>query len=467
MRKNGITTFLFLLAVLAWAAPLLPLKSIAGGGSYASISVHNYDGRAGAVIQVTYVRDGMTYHDTITTPTDLVVDVGSTVRLVAVPGPRMDFRSWSGHNIGACDGSTSPSCTFTVGSGGAFIASSFYYNLNLRIVDTNGRSLTGCTIHVRANPSGVSERDYGPGTLRVYVPTYQTIYLTPNPCPGYKFDHWVGDCSGSTCTLTNFRPAWSMDLPATVTAVYRGNRKLTVEVEGAGTTVPSPGIHYYGDGQVVRLVARAYAGYDFDHWVVDGVPASDQATMSVTMTEDHVIRAIFTPSAKKSAVVSLPVASPAFVNGTSCTSLPEGFPEGLRYRGAYADLVTNLDLLSRLAGLADAGQDEGVITIGRPEIIPFNWEAYGVEWKGQSVVVRGTEFTAISWEKDYAVLLVDCARMNLRLAGAGPLGSRIGLMWLLDRPETVVGKWILVIQWEDADGDGAIDPWELELVYWA
>ncbi len=465
MRKNGVTILLLALTALAWA-PLLHPRSIAVEGSYINVSVHNYDGEAGAVIQVTYVKDGRTFHATITTPTNLEVDRGSTVKLVAVPGPRMEFRSWSGQNIGPCDGSTSPSCTFSVGSKGAFIASSFYYDLDLRISDTNGRGLTGCTVHVRANPYGVSEGDYGPGTLRVYVPTTQTIYLTPNPCPGYTFDHWEGDCFGSTCTLTNSRLTWSMDLPATVTAVYRGNRKLTVEVEGAGTTVPSPGVHYYGNGEIVRLVARAYAGYDFDHWVVDGVIAGDQATVRVTMTEDHVVKAVFTPSTK-SAVVSLPVASPVFLNGTSCESLPEGFPEGLKYRGAYVDLTMNRDLLARLAGLADVGQTEGVITIGRPEIVPFNWEAYGVEWEGRAVAVRGEEFTAVSWERDYAVLLVDCVHMNLRLAGAGPLGSRAGLMWLLDRPETVLGKWILVVQWEDADGDGAIDPWELELVYWA
>ena len=466
LRKNGIARPLLLIVLIAgvaWMPPLLRLESLPGT-SHVSISVHNYDGRAGAVIGVTYVRDGMTVHEVVTHPTGLTVDEGTVVRLVAIPGPGMSFDKWSGRNIGACDGSSSPSCTLTAGGGGALVIPSFLYDLNVEIEDTNGWSLTRCTVHVRASPSGLSEGDYGPGTIRVSVPISQTIDLTPNPCPGYRFDHWEGGCSGPTCILTNFRPTWSLDLPTTVRAVYKGVRSLEVEVEGAGTTVPPPGVHYYGTGQVVRLVARSYAGYRFDHWVVDGVPTTDQASTAVTMTEDHRVRAVFSPVEAVSTVASLPVSSPSPRNGTSCTSLPADFPLGLRYRGAYAALVVNQDLLARLAGPAGPESAEGVITIGRNR---GNWRTYGIEWKGRSVVVRGMEFKAVDWERDYAVILVDCPRANLMLAGAGPLGSRVGLTWLLDRPETLAGRWIVVIQWQDGDGDGSIDPWELRPVFWA
>ncbi len=41
---------------------------------------------------------------------------------------------------------------------------------------------------------------------------------------------------------------------------------LTVAVEGAGTTVPSKGVHTYAPGTVVEVTATPAAGYVLDHW---------------------------------------------------------------------------------------------------------------------------------------------------------------------------------------------------------
>jgi hypothetical protein len=64
-------------------------------------------------------------------------------------------------------------------------------------------------------------------------------------------------------------------------------RALTISAS-AGTTDPTPGEHFYGNGTTVSVLA----GYNFDHWLLDGAIVNGNPT-TVTMTANHTLEAHF------------------------------------------------------------------------------------------------------------------------------------------------------------------------------
>ena len=88
------------------------------------------------------------------------------------------------------------------------------------------------------------------------------VELTANAEPGWMFDHWEGDLTGSTNP-----DALLMDGPKTVTAVFVADQySLTVNVTGQGTVALDPNDGTYTYGQNVTLTANAEPGWTFDHW---------------------------------------------------------------------------------------------------------------------------------------------------------------------------------------------------------
>ncbi|TVQ89013.1 MAG: T9SS C-terminal target domain-containing protein, partial [Bacteroidetes bacterium] len=74
------------------------------------------------------------------------------------------------------------------------------------------------------------------------------------------------------------------------TATY----KLSIVVEGEGTTIPAEGDYYYGFDQVVELIALdANENYSFLKWVVDGIDYFENQ-INVVMNDDIIATAIFT-----------------------------------------------------------------------------------------------------------------------------------------------------------------------------
>jgi hypothetical protein len=117
------------------------------------------------------------------------------------------------------------------------------------------------TLTVNVNPSGS-------GSVKVNPPgPYDhgdRVKLTANADPGWTFDHWSGDLSGS------INPEWiTMDGNKTVTANFEAiQHTLTMAVSpsGGGTTTPPVGTHDYDEGTVVNITATVAAGYQFVNW---------------------------------------------------------------------------------------------------------------------------------------------------------------------------------------------------------
>jgi hypothetical protein len=69
---------------------------------------------------------------------------------------------------------------------------------------------------------------------------------------------------------------------------------LTISVEGSGSTDPAEGVHPYAEDTVVPVTATAAAGWEFNHWMLDGVDAGSVSPIEVTMDADHALIANFT-----------------------------------------------------------------------------------------------------------------------------------------------------------------------------
>jgi uncharacterized repeat protein (TIGR02543 family) len=114
------------------------------------------------------------------------------------------------------------------------------------------------------------------------------VTLTASANPGYTFDHWSGDASGTSLTTTV-----TMDSDKTVTAHFTQNvYTLMINVDpvlgGSVDAVPSPPYHY---GDSVTLTASANPYYTFDCWTGDASGTSPSIT--VTMDTDKSITANF------------------------------------------------------------------------------------------------------------------------------------------------------------------------------
>ncbi len=68
-------------------------------------------------------------------------------------------------------------------------------------------------------------------------------------------------------------------------------RDLTININGQGTTNPSPGTHTYDDGTQVTITASPASGWKFDHWGGDASGTSN--TVAITMNSSKDVTAYF------------------------------------------------------------------------------------------------------------------------------------------------------------------------------
>ena len=117
----------------------------------------------------------------------------------------------------------------------------------------------------------------------------EQVQLTAIADPGWVFDHWSGDLSGSANPAT-LSMTGNKAVTATFTqCIYTLSMSVDPVAGGSVGAVPSPPYYY---GTVVTLTASANPGYSFDHWSGDASGTSPVAT--VTMTGDRSVTAHFT-----------------------------------------------------------------------------------------------------------------------------------------------------------------------------
>lgn len=147
----------------------------------------------------------------------------------------------------------------------------------------------------------VSFSVYGNGSISVdgaSVPSIlpvladQTLQVTATAAAGYAFSRWLinGQDSGSVPSLE-----YAVSADATIRAEFisGATRTLALTTTGFGTVDPEPGTYTYDVGTVVHITATPAEGQVLDHWVVDGTAAGANATLDLSMTDNHTVQAVF------------------------------------------------------------------------------------------------------------------------------------------------------------------------------
>ena len=259
--SGGAVKFLFekgsMLAVVVLAMALLACfaPDISGEPANAYLSISVDPGIGGSV---TLSPPGDTYES------------GAEVTLTATAEDGYIFDHWSGD----LSGSVNPA-TITMNSNktvAAHFTATVWYTLTVEVDPVYGGN------EVQISQPG----PYEPGTV---------VTLTADPAAGYIFDHWSGDASGNTDTVTI-----TMDSNKTVTAQFTAtdNYTLTVVVDpvyGGNEVQISPLQDLYEPGTVVTLTADPAEGYIFDHW--SGV-SGDTSQVTITMDSNKTVTAHFT-----------------------------------------------------------------------------------------------------------------------------------------------------------------------------
>ncbi len=303
-----------------------------------------------------------------------------------------------------------------------------------------------------------------PGTYSVNIGTYIKLVAIPNT--GYGVVDWRNDFdSYRTQPSVSFDRSsfgfyvYSYHDNIHITVVFgkeipwlhNSQRKLShlrISATTGGSTNPAPGDHLYSGGRV-RVVARSFKGYRFDHWELDGHYAGNETSIIVNMKSNHELKAFFIKIYRVKVGVSgfggttdprpgthiydngsaVVVKAKAYedmgyrfdhweldghyagkaeeikieINGdhelkavfkyvgkncqsSECDIVKNGFPKEFYYWGARGDIVRNRKLLIKFKGLAFGGERKLVI-IGGPYSIKFDWNSVHVYF------IRSTEMT--------------------------------------------------------------------------
>jgi len=123
-----------------------------------------------------------------------------------------------------------------------------------------------------------------------------SVTLTANPATDYKFDHWGGDATGTSTSVTI-----TMDSHKNVIAyfVYDPDQyTLTTSVSpsGSGYVTLSPSGGTYDAGTQVTIEAVKYSGYEFYEWEVVGSGYLTSNPITVTVNGNAELIAHFVRS---------------------------------------------------------------------------------------------------------------------------------------------------------------------------
>jgi hypothetical protein len=135
----------------------------------------------------------------------------------------------------------------------------------------------------------------GEGTT---IPSGSSVYLQDTevnlyayPAPGWHFVTWRGPVTSYLTTTSSV----VMYESTTVAAVFQPDQQerytLYIDVDGDGTTIPTPGSHSYEPGTIVDLDAIPDSGWSFVDWV--GTHGSVVSNGTIEMNGDRWITALF------------------------------------------------------------------------------------------------------------------------------------------------------------------------------
>jgi hypothetical protein len=114
------------------------------------------------------------------------------------------------------------------------------------------------------------------------------------PEEGWMLDHWMLNTEYQE-PVNPFPLSMNENysLAAFFVEIPQAIRELTVEIQGAGSTAPGLGNHYYPENETVPVEAFPAEEWILDHWILDSEPQSPENPLPVYMNTSHVLRAVF------------------------------------------------------------------------------------------------------------------------------------------------------------------------------
>jgi hypothetical protein len=141
-----------------------------------------------------------------------------------------------------------------------------------------------------------------PSTYTYDNPTNVSVQAIPSA--NYFLDHWVYDGAdkGSQNPIIVYVGS-SHSLYAAFTLI---NYTLTIQTTTGGNTTPSPGSHVYASGSSVPVTATTNTNYVLDYWELDGSNVGSANPYTVTMNQNHTLKAFFKPAPSPLSVTTSP-----------------------------------------------------------------------------------------------------------------------------------------------------------------
>ena len=221
--------------------------------------------------QITYTLTITTTTGGTTSPSPSAHDYPccSNVSVTAIPDSGFAFDHWELDGVDV--GSANP------------------YTVHMDSDHTLHAVFTGVTYTLTITTTAGGTTSPSPGAHVYPYCTNVSVTATPDPC--YQFDHWELD----SVDVGSANPyAVHMDMNHTLKAVFvRKTFWLTIQVEGIGTTDPSPGVYKHNCCEYVSVAAiETDPCWRFDHWELDG-SWNYSNPISVHVNDNYTLKAVF------------------------------------------------------------------------------------------------------------------------------------------------------------------------------
>jgi len=89
--------------------------------------------------------------------------------------------------------------------------------------------------------------------------------------------------------------------------------------------------------------------------------------------------------------------------------------------------------------------------------------------EGDHLVLDNIKYYAKYGYKDYGIIYMSCKQgagggFSAWVASITRYGTGAALMWMLENPDELSGRMLIVVQWIDANWDNAVDPSEIVVI---
>lgn len=156
-------------------------------------------------------------------------------------------------------------------------------------VDMESQLISTRIQDLHGNPVG----DGGGGMMplgQYYLRAYAEFFVEAEAGERYLFDHWDGPVVDPDLSSTTAKAMPNGELTAVfvLKPEIRPQLDLSLNYPGAAMVTPATGTNSYAWGEFVKLVTQPYAGWAFDHWIING---ETNLNAEVQLTMDRDVRA--------------------------------------------------------------------------------------------------------------------------------------------------------------------------------